>query len=165
MFAFLGEVPLEILQVHGLELRDSWGYAEHGVIDGRPRLQFTGRGLRQVTLDFRLRLEHDDPESLLDRLRALADAGDAARLQRGDGRDLGDFVILQLSDKPGFAYADGKPVAVQAQAKLKEFAGPIEARRPQRQAAAGSPLARRADPADAPAGQPGDVAGDTIVRR
>ena len=165
MFAFLGAVPLDILQVNGLELRDSWGYAEHGVIDGRPRLQFTGRGLREVTLEFRLRLEHGDPEALLDRLRAQADAGDAARLQRGDGRDLGDFVIQRLNDKPGWTYADGKPVAVQAQAKLKEYAGPIEARRPQGQAAAGSPLARRADPADAPAGQPGDVAGDTIVRR
>jgi phage protein U len=165
MFAQFGPIPLEILRVDGLEVRDSWAYAEHGVIDGKPRLQFQGRQLRQASLDFRLRVEHGDPEALLDRLRLAGDSGEAQLLQRGDGRQLGEFVVVELSDKPGWAYADGKPIAVTAKMKLQEYVGPRPAPRGQAVGAGDSPQARRADPAPRPARKPGAVGSGEIVRR
>ena len=165
MFAWFGPVALEILRVDGLEVRDTWAYAEHGVIDGKPRLQFQGAQLRRVTLDFRLRVEHGDPEALLDRLRLIGDSGEAQLLQRGDGRQLGEFVVTELSDKPGWAYADGKPIAVTAKMKLQEYAGPQPAPAGQAVGAGDSTRARRADPPAPPARKPDDVGADDIVRR
>ena len=163
--AFLGEIKLSILRVKGLEVSDSWRYAEHAVVEGRPRLQHTGKGLREGSIDVALRAEHGDPDAMHERLIALADRGEAAPLLRGDGADLGRFVITKLSDAPSWTFADGKPITVTLRISLKEFVG-REQPRPQGEATnAGSPLARRPARDNPPPGDPADVPVAQIVRR
>lgn len=142
MFMMLGAVALEVLTVKGLELRDGWTYAEHAVIEGKPKLQYTGAKLREGTINFRLRRDWGDPEALLAQLRAIADAGEAQLLQRGDGRMLGLFVVTSLSDRPKWAVSNGKPVEIEASVTLKEYV-PEEGQAPAAVAVVGAPLARR----------------------
>ncbi len=164
MFVKFGSIPLEVLRVDGLELRDTWAYSEHGAIEGEPRLQFQGKGLRRATVDFRLRAEHGDPEALLDQLRQAGDSGEARLLQRGDGRELGRFVVTELSDQPGWALADGKPVAITAKMKLREYVGQAFAPRGEAAGAGDSPRAQRATQSGG-GGRPDDVSSSEIVRR
>ena len=60
MFMMLGSVALDVLTVKGLEVRDAWVHAEHSVIKGKPKLQFTGAKLREATLHFRLHRDWGD---------------------------------------------------------------------------------------------------------
>jgi len=163
MWALFGDIALDIQPVEGFDLKDAWSYAEHGVVDGAPHVQGTGRDLRKVTLQVRLHWALGDPEELLDRLRQTADAGEAKPLSRGDGRTLGTFVIASLSEKPQWTFEDGKPIAVEARLQLREWLGEQAAGRPEAAAARGSPLARQFQPSPsggAPANRvPADDAG------
>jgi phage protein U len=141
MLLMFGPVTMDVLVVRGLEISDGWGYAEHAVIEGKPKLQFTGPRLREVSLQFRLRRDWGDPEAMLGQLRALADAGTAGLLQRGDGRLIGLFVLTSLSDRPRWAVSSGRPVDIEASAQLKEYV-PEDAR-PAAIAVTGAALARR----------------------
>lgn len=142
MFLMLGAVRLDVLTVRGLQVSDGWTYAEHAVVEGRPKLQFTGAKLRDASIDFRLRRDWGDPEALLDQLRALAEAGEAQLLQRGDGRLIGLFVITGLTDSPKWSISNGRPVEVEASMTLKEYV-PEDGQRPAPVAVVGSAMARR----------------------
>lgn len=164
MFATLGTVTLDILATTGLGISDGWDFAEHALIEGKPKLQHVGDQLREVSLSFRFHRSFCEPELELLALRDLAATRKAALLQFGSGRIVGRFVVTSLREDPDWLLDDGRPMAINCSVGLKEYAGDAEVATPSR-AVAGSPVARRAAPPTAAAGaDPAAVPSSTIVR-
>lgn len=164
MFATLGTVRLDVLTAKGLGIQDGWDYAQHTVVEGKPRLQYVGQRLRDVSLSLRFHRSFCDPEAELFALRALADQAKAALLQLGTGRVLGRFVITDLREDPDWMLENGQAVSIGCALSLMEWADE-DTPAPPRRAVQGSPVARRAQPAAAPTpSDPASVPSSSVVR-
>lgn len=164
-WAFLGGRHLDVLSVTGFSLDHAWQYAEHTVIDGRPKLQATGAKLTTGQIKARLHASKDDPDRVIDRYRTAGNAGEALTLQRGDGRIVGRFVVESLSVTHRKTWPDGTVMAAEVTLKLREWAGDPAPTAPARPATPGSALGRTAPPSPSAEGDPSAVPARKIVRR
>lgn len=82
-----------------LERDRSWRHPETEVFGALPATQFVGPGVDIINISGCLIPEIAGSYSSLEKLAAMADAGDAYPLVRGDGKILGQFVILRLNEK------------------------------------------------------------------
>lgn len=117
----LGDVPLEVLHVQGLSVDESWQYAKHAVIAGKPLLDFVAEDLREVTIDCRFTRKLGDPVQAVNRLRALASAHEVVALQTDTGGIVGFFVIVSLNRRVTKTLADGTLISTDVTIKLTEY--------------------------------------------
>lgn len=96
-------------------------FAEHPVLDHKPRLQHIGTGLDEITFDMKfVGSLNVDPMSEIDTLRGILEAGDEKPLIMG-GKVLGDFVLTKMEEKWTMVDNKGRvPLAV-VSVTLKEF--------------------------------------------
>lgn len=103
------------------ERRGTAAFAEHAVVEGKPRLEFTGDNLDEVSFTVRLDLAQGiDPEPQITRFREIKAAGEAQTLIIG-GVPLGGFVITSLSEKWRIVDNRGRLTLAALDLSLKEY--------------------------------------------
>lgn len=172
MFAQLGEIRFELVPaLEGMEGTLPYAYAEHAVIQGKPRLQWMGAGLEELRLAFRFHRAFADPAAELARLQAAAAAHAALAFVMGDGTYRGRYVITELGTAVQQADAGGAPLALTVAVTLREW---VEAPgQPAKRTGATpgvtrstrQPVARRAAPVPPPPGDKTSVPSSTITRQ
>ncbi len=123
MFAVLGEIPFEVVgSPEGFESRRAYDFAEHRVVESKPRLQWLGNDLERLKFELRLHSSFTDPAAKLALLRSTAAAHLALPLVFGNGGFRGFFVIESISMRSQQLSARGVPIAITAALALKEWA-------------------------------------------
>ena len=123
MFAVLGEIPFQVVgSPEGYESRRGYDFAEHRVIESKPRLQWIGNDLEHLRFELRLHSSFTDPGAKLALLRSTAAAHLALPLVFGNGGFRGFFVIESISMRSQQLSARGVPIAITAAIALKEWA-------------------------------------------
>jgi phage protein U len=123
MFAIFGEIVFEVLtSPNGFESSRTWDYAEHRVVEDRPKLQWISNALESLELDFRFHISFTDPAIQLDALAAAADDHNARPLVFGNGQHRGYFVVTGIRTTSRQMSADGRLIATTVRTRLREWA-------------------------------------------
>lgn len=142
MYAQLGSIPFELIMVTGLASRQTYSYAEHQVIEGKPQLQYIGDGLDETTLTIRFHVEFCSPRAELDRLRDEAAKHRALPFILANGTHKGRYVITDIDVTVEITADDGTLMSVDVRVALKEWvdADPLAAQQQAQKQAAGGLL-------------------------
>jgi len=103
---------------------DESSFAEHALINIKPRLQPTGNNLEEIELSIRLRAEFVNIASTKAALKNSKDTAEILPFMYGSGEYKGDFVITKISESIIFTLDDGTPVEVALSISLKEYQVP-----------------------------------------
>ncbi len=96
-------------------------FAEHVVAEGKPRLEFLGPGLEELTLSVRLDAQLGlDPETELGSMREIRDAGQEKTLVIG-GKVVGKFVLEEIGEEHKRHDGSGGLLLAEVTLKLKEY--------------------------------------------
>ncbi|MEX3614360.1 MAG: phage tail protein [Burkholderia gladioli] len=128
-----------ITYFEGSETRIAAQFAEHALIEGKPRLQWTGDKLDEVTWTLVFHLGFCDPEKELQKLKKLIAEHQAAPLHYSNGEYKGTFVATDCSATSRQVMRDGTLIWLEASLTLKEFVeppAPVEQKAAQRPVAA-----------------------------
>lgn len=124
MWATLGDIRFELLRAPEVaDLTSRHVYAEHPVIEGKPKLQWTGDALKERNWTIRLHATFCDPDAVMTAIRTLAARHQAQPLSLGSGAYLGRFVVAEIHELTLVTDALGATVAQTADLKLKEWIG------------------------------------------
>ena len=127
MFAVLGDISFEVVgSPERFESARSYGFAEHRVVESRPRLQWVGNDLERIKLELMLHSSFGNPAAKLARLRAAAATHLAQPLVFGDGGFRGYFVIESIGVESQQLSASGAPISIRVALALKEWAAGAE---------------------------------------
>jgi phage protein U len=153
VFALLGNIVFRVVgSPDAIESSRRYDYAEHRVLEARPRLQWVGPGLERIELEALLHESFTRPALQLARLGAAAAAHRALALVFGSGEFRGYFVIESITTRSTQHAADGRPIAIRLAVRLREWATEREPAAPPRAAippigiAALEPLRRAGEP-------------------
>lgn len=143
MFALLGDVQFDLITYFdGFESQFGADYAEHPLIEGKPRLQFVGDKLDEIRIQLAFHLHYCDPEAELAKLKDALAAHQAMALVLGNGDYKGWFVLTDVQATSKHTDKAGTLIALEASITLREFVGdkknplqPPASRRPRRRAA------------------------------
>jgi phage protein U len=128
MFAVLGEITFQVLTgPETIESSRSFDYAEHQVIEDRPRLQWLAAGLETLAIELMFHASFANPSGQLAALAAAAEDHNARALVFGNGEHRGYFVVTSMRTVSTQMTAAGDVIAITVRAMLKEWAFGIEA--------------------------------------
>jgi phage protein U len=96
-------------------------YAEHALIDTKPRLQRTGLALDEITLSIRFHVAFCNPAEEIESLRQSRDEGEILPLLWGNGKVEGYFVITSLYETIEEADQQGNIFSCTVTCNLKEM--------------------------------------------
>ncbi|HVB82183.1 MAG TPA: phage tail protein [Candidatus Binataceae bacterium] len=123
MFALFGEIPFQVIgSPEILESSRRFDYAEHRVVEDRPRLQWLAAELESITLAMLFHASFTDPALQLEALLAAGYDHQARALVLGNGTFRGFFVVESVVTSAIQLGADATPIAIRVQAKLREWA-------------------------------------------
>ena len=123
MFALLGEIPFKVIgSPEVFESSRRFDYAEHRVVEDRPRLQWLATGLESITLAMLFHTSFTNPTAQLAALTAAAEDHQARALVLGNGVFRGLFVVEAVATSDIQLGADATPIAIRVQTKLREWA-------------------------------------------
>lgn len=124
MFALLGDVQFDpITYFDGFESQFGADYAEHPLIEGKPRLQFVGDKLDEIRIQLAFHLHYCDPEAELVKLKDALAAHQAMALVLGNGDYKGWFVLTDVQATSKHTDKAGTLIALEASITLREFVG------------------------------------------
>ena len=96
-------------------------FAEHAVIDGKPRLQHTGTDLDEISFSVRLDAGLGlNPAEELEKVREILAAGDEQKLIL-NGKVLGDFVLTSIEEAWTRVDNQGRLITASLNLSLKAF--------------------------------------------
>ncbi|WP_153799077.1 phage tail protein [Foetidibacter luteolus] len=122
MYAQLGNIRFENLKgFTEYSKAGSSTYAEHQLLDGKPRLQLTGHGLEEITIAMRLHASFCNPENELEAIRNFRLNGEILPLLFGNGRLVGNFVIVSMTETTEDADAQGNVFSYIVNCSLREY--------------------------------------------
>lgn len=96
-------------------------YAEHQILEGKPRLQKIGNSLDEIGISIRLHVSFCKPDEELNILKSFRDEGEVLVLQYGNGKIVGSFVILSIEETVEEADAEGNIFSYLVSFNLKEY--------------------------------------------
>lgn len=124
-FALLGEIQFELITYFdGLEGRFGSDYAEHALIEGKPRLQWIGDRLDEWTLKLKFHQLYCDPEREIARLQDAMETHKPLPFVLATGEYKGEFVVTEISVTSEQTDLAGTLVSVEASVSLKEHVPP-----------------------------------------
>lgn len=124
MFALLGDVQFDLITYFdGFESQFGADFAEHALIEGKPRLQFIGDKLDEIRIQLAFHLHYCDPEAELAKLKDALAAHQAMALVLGNGDYKGWFVLTDLQATSKHTDEAGTLIALEASITLREFVG------------------------------------------
>jgi phage protein U len=123
MYAQLGSIQFENLKSFTqFDKTGSAIYAEHALIDSKPRLQRTGSSLDELSIAMRFHVGFPCiPTEEVGKLKTARDEGEVLTLSWGNGRIEGNFVITQLSETIEDQDREGNIFAIVVSCTLLEF--------------------------------------------
>jgi len=137
MFAQLGDIQFNLIPYfESLDTSKTFDYAEHKVIEGKPRLQFVGDGLDCHTIDIVLHSQYCSPDAEYKKLADAASGHQALAFVFGNGSYKGRYVITELSASTRQTDPIGNIISLGARLSLKEWveAQPLESKKQQQKA-------------------------------
>ena len=124
MYAKLGNVAFDLVAYwDGHDAKRAYDYAEHKVIEGKPKLQWTGDGLEELEIAVSLHALFCKPEEQLATLHDAAARHVAMPLTMGSGRYLGRYVLTGIHQTTKQTDPEGRVLALTARLTLKEHNG------------------------------------------
>lgn len=124
MYAILGEIQFDLITyIDGIEGTSGADFAEHALIEGKPRLQFIGDQLDEYALEFTFHDYFCDPQAELVKLKQAKDGHKAMAFVLGNGDYKGYFVITELRHVLTQTSSDGTIIAMTANMTLREYVG------------------------------------------
>jgi len=129
-FALLGDIQFELITYFdGLDGKFGSDYAEHALIEGKPRLQWIGDKLDEWSLKLKFHQLYCDPELELARLRKAMGTHTPLPFVLATGEYKGEFVITEIAAVSEQTDLVGALVAVGATLTLREHVPPPGAER------------------------------------
>ena len=129
MLYALGPVTFEVLPVNitetSRETEASW--VDKPVVGRRPPLEFTGDGPEQMILTVKLFPKNFGGLSALSSFDTMRRSGTPFVLARGDGANMGWFVVLRCRERSTYLAADGVGKVVEADLELRRADAPSAA--------------------------------------
>lgn len=123
--ALLGNIALNLITYfEGMSLRFAADYAEHALIGGKPRLQYTGDKLDEVSWQLVFHSGFCKPEVELLKLRAAVAAHKPLPLVFANGDYKGRFVPVSIDVTSRQTLLNGTPIWIEVQMSLKEHYDP-----------------------------------------
>jgi phage protein U len=123
MFAALGEITFELLHVDGQGTQEAASWAEHALIEGKPRLQWIGEALTEIRLDLSFHIGYCKPDAEIKRLRKAKSDHQAMAYVLGNGVHRGWYVITDLSVTSRNTGPTGTTLAAEVSLTLREYVG------------------------------------------
>jgi phage protein U len=124
MFALLGDVQFDLITYFdGFESEFGADFAEHTLIEGKPRLQFIGDKLDEIRIQLAFHQYYCDPEAELVKLKTALAGHQAMALVLGNGDYKGWFVLTSVQATSKHTDKAGTLVALEAGITLREFVG------------------------------------------
>lgn len=122
MYAQLGDIKFELI-TYWRGLSASWGtqYAQHDAIEGKPKLQWIGDSLEQITIKLNFHTDFCKPKEEMQKLKEAMQKHEALDFVFGNGEYKGKFVIEEISSEVIQTFNDAEIIAVEAEVKLKEW--------------------------------------------
>ena len=122
MFAVLGEIIFQVLtSFEGFHSASEYHYAEHKVVEARPRLQWLAQELQKISLEMGFHVAFTNPATQMNFLRAAGEDHQARALVFGNGVHRGYFVIESIQETLVQTADDGSIVANSARVELREW--------------------------------------------
>lgn len=122
MFALLGEILFLVLtSFEALRSSSDYHYAEHKVVEARPRLQWLATELQKISLELGFHVAFTNPATQMNLLRAAAEDHQARALVFGNGMFRGYFVIESIEETFQQLADDGSYIAISARVELREW--------------------------------------------
>ncbi|HSR57506.1 MAG TPA: phage tail protein [Candidatus Binataceae bacterium] len=123
VFAIFGDIPFEVTgSPEKLVTARRYDYAEHRVIEDRPRLQWIADALETVRLELLLHHSLASPAVNLLLLQQAASSHAAMPLVFGNGDFRGYFVIAEIETLSRQLSGSGAPLAIAVRLTLREWA-------------------------------------------
>lgn len=121
MYAQLGNIRFEGLKgFSDFSHERGINYAQHELINGKPRLQAVGDNLDSISFSMYLHSEFTNPESDIESLRTAMQNREILPLILGNGRVLGFYVIPNFSQVNSFTDPIGNLIEVTLSVELLE---------------------------------------------
>jgi len=121
MYAQLGNIRFEGLKgFSNFSHERGVNYAQHELINGKPRLQSVGDNLDSISFGMYLHSEFTNPEADIETLRLAMQNREVLPLLLGNGRILGFFVIPNFSQSNSFTDPLGNLIEVTLNIELLE---------------------------------------------
>jgi phage protein U len=122
LFAILGEITFQVLtSFEGFHSASEFRYAEHKVVEARPRLQWLAQELQKISLEMGFHVAFTNPATQMNLLRAAGEDHRARALVFGNGVHRGYFVIESIQETLVQTADDGSIVANSARVELREW--------------------------------------------
>jgi phage protein U len=122
VFAVLGDILFQALtSPESFESKRDFDYAEHKIVQDRPRLQWTADALETVAFELMLHVNFVNPQSQLNALVAAARDHQARALVFGNGLHRGYFVLTSIAEVHKHSADDGSLIWATAKLDLKEY--------------------------------------------
>lgn len=166
MYALLGDIQFDLITYFdGMDAQFGADFAEHPLIEGKPRLQWVGDRLDEFRIDLSFHAWFCDPETELVRLKQALQAHMAMSFVLGNGDYKGWFVLTEVQAMSRQTDQYGTLTCLEATITLREYVGdknnplPPPAVRPKL-----APAAAQANPISAAGGLAGLASAANTVR-
>jgi len=124
-FALLGDIQFELITYFdGLEGRFGSDYAEHALIEGKPRIQWIGDKLDEWTIKLKFHKLYCDPDLEIARLRDALEMHKPLPFVLATGEYRGEFVVTDISVTSEQTDLIGALVSLEACVFIKEHVPP-----------------------------------------
>lgn len=121
MFGQLGKIAFKLLpSFEEITESQKYNYAEHQVIEGKPKLQYVGDSLEEMNIKISFHSSFCTPETQLATLKTLAESHKAIPFILGSGRYLGRYFIEEISSTHRQSNAFGFLISIETNIKLKK---------------------------------------------
>ena len=121
-YAWLGDIQLDLITYFdGLNSTSKVTYAEHAVIEGKPRLQYIGEALDEIIIKISLHTDFCNPEEELKKIKKAMKKYEPLDFIFANGAYHGKYVIEEITSTVIQTFEDGKIHAIEATLKLKEW--------------------------------------------
>lgn len=124
MWAVLGDIEFELRnQPSRQDDRSTADYAQHGLIQGKPRPEWVGDGLDELTLELTLHALLGDPEAQIRRLKTALRAHDPLPYVLGSGDYRGVYLLTEVGTTTRRTDAQGRLISATVSVSLMEYSG------------------------------------------
>lgn len=121
-FCTIGDLTLQLMEAPGTwKERGAFEYAEHPVLEGKPKLQAIGGKLDDLQLEFPFHAGKADIGFITNRIIEMRDGAEVVAVTMGDGEYLGEFVITDVAFDRSATFDNGTSLVATLSVTLREY--------------------------------------------
>lgn len=121
-FCTIGDLTLQLMEAPATwRERAAFEFAEHPVLEGKPKLQAIGAKLQDLQLEFQFHAGQVDIGFIANRVAEMRDGAEVVAVTMGDGEYLGEFVIVDVTFDRGATFDNGTALTATMSVTLREY--------------------------------------------